>query len=299
MHFEKPGPVTDRILMLGRSESCIYLIDGGSECAIIGGGTIHIAPELIQQLADFNIDEKKIRRIIILHSHFDHCGIVPFLKRRWPELEIAASARARELLSAANVIETIVSLNQAVLQKYQRHKEADQLDLSFEGIEVDLILRDGDRIACGDLTLEVLEVPGHSSCSIAVFCPEAKALFSSDAAGIPLGDAVFTAANSNFDQYQASLARMAEMDVAVVLAEHYGGRSGRDAKLFFKKSIESAHRMRAMLQASFQRTQDIEKSTQAALDQLLPNVPADFLPKEVIYLVISQTMRFFQKKAMR
>ncbi len=54
MWIKKPGPVTDRIVLLGREESCIYLLKGikGAEHAIIGGGMIHIVPEVLSQLKD-------------------------------------------------------------------------------------------------------------------------------------------------------------------------------------------------------------------------------------------------------
>ena len=38
MIIDQPGRVTDNITMLGKKESCVYLIDGGGEYAILGGG---------------------------------------------------------------------------------------------------------------------------------------------------------------------------------------------------------------------------------------------------------------------
>ena len=80
----QPGSVTNRILLLGRKESCVYLLKGDEELALIGGGMVHIVPDVIKQLQNFRIPEDKIKRIIILHAHFDHCGIVAFFKKRWP-----------------------------------------------------------------------------------------------------------------------------------------------------------------------------------------------------------------------
>ena len=84
MVFDTPGKITERIWLVGRRESCAYLVGDGSEYALLGGAMAYVAPDVLEQLADFSIDETKIRRIVILHSHFDHCGMVPFLKRRWP-----------------------------------------------------------------------------------------------------------------------------------------------------------------------------------------------------------------------
>ena len=192
--IDKPGKVTDRILLLGQKESCVYILKGESEYALLGGGMSYIVPDVIEQLKDFNVEEKKINRIMILHSHFDHCGIVPFFKRRWPWVKVTASARAKELLSNPKVVESIEFLNQILLAEHGREKQAQELGLEFSGLDVEEVVAEGDLITCGDLSMEVIDVPGHSSCSIAVYVPREKAMFASDAGGIPFGDKVFTAA---------------------------------------------------------------------------------------------------------
>ncbi|MDX2498189.1 MAG: MBL fold metallo-hydrolase, partial [Desulfobacterales bacterium] len=106
MIIDHPGNVTERILLLGEKTSCVYLLKGKGEYAILGGGMTYIVPDVIRQLQEFNIEEKKIKQMVILHSHFDHCGIVPFFKRRWPWIKITASARAKELLDRPSVIES-------------------------------------------------------------------------------------------------------------------------------------------------------------------------------------------------
>lgn len=50
MIIEKPGFVTDRILFLGRKESCVYLLKGSEEFALLGGGLTYIVPDIIQLL---------------------------------------------------------------------------------------------------------------------------------------------------------------------------------------------------------------------------------------------------------
>ncbi|RLC31132.1 MAG: hypothetical protein DRH32_04710, partial [Deltaproteobacteria bacterium] len=80
MFIDRPGKITERILFLGRREACVYLLKGRGEYALIGGGMAYIVPEILDQLRIHDINEEKIRRIIILHSHFDHCGIVEFFK---------------------------------------------------------------------------------------------------------------------------------------------------------------------------------------------------------------------------
>ncbi len=290
------GKVTDRILLLGRNESSVYILKGKDEYALVGGGMVHIVPDMLEQLKTYNIEEEKISRIFILHAHFDHCGVVPFFKKRWPRAKITASAKAKELLAAPKVIEGIEAMNQALLDKHGCRKKAETLGLSFSGIEVEEVLKDGDVLSLGDLRLEVLEVPGHSSCSIAIWVPQEKAMFASDAGGIPYGDDVFTAANSNFDQYQKSLNRMAAYNIEVHLAEHYGARIGEDGRNYLKKSIADAQKTRKIFEETLQRNKDLKKSTEELTDRIMEKTPEEFLSRDVILIVVGQMLKYLNKQ---
>ncbi len=295
MVFDSPGKITDRIWLVGRREICAYIVGGEGDYALLGGGMAYVGPDVPAQLAAFGIDEKMVRRIVILHSHFDHCGMVPFLKRRWPWAAVTASRKSRELLQKPKVVQSIASLNQAMLVQKGMAQNADERGLAFDGIEVERIVGDGEVLTCGDLSLEILEVPGHSSCSIAVYVPEEKALFASDAAGVPFGDKIFTAANSNFDLYQQSLAKMAAKEIEIHLAEHYGARSGEQARQFLQGAVADAAETRRFLEDTYAATGDADRTTAILTDRIMAAAPGDFLPREVVAIVAGQMVRFIAK----
>jgi 2-aminobenzoylacetyl-CoA thioesterase len=297
MIVQKPGKVTDRITLLGRRESCIYHLDGGDEAVLLGGGMVHIIPDVLKQIEAFNIDEKKIRRLVLLHSHFDHCGIAAFFKKQWPWLTIVASKVAKELLAKPKVIENIRFMNQMSIDSNDMKHTLQSLGVEeFQGIAVEEVLSDGEKPACGDRTLEIIEVPGHSPCSIAVYVPEEKAMFTSDAAGIAAGDDIFTAANSNFDMYQQSLKKMAAYDINVQLAEHYGARTGKDAKEFLEKSMAAAAAQRRLIEESLNQTGDPGQSARDLTQKAMKVASSTFLPEEVVSLVTTQMVNFIHKK---
>ena len=107
MRIRKPGKIRDRLWFLGSEESCIYLLEGENESIFVSGGLSYLVPDILRQLKEFRIDEARIKKILILHSHFDHVGIVPFFKRQIPELEILASARGWEILGLPRAVQTI------------------------------------------------------------------------------------------------------------------------------------------------------------------------------------------------
>ena len=297
MKIKEPGKVTDRITLLGRRESNVYLLDGGSEAAIIGGGMVYIVPDILDQVRDMAVDPEKIRKIVILHSHFDHCGIVPFFKKQWPWATVAASVPAKAMLAKPKVIETINAMNQEALKRRDQLDDAKEKGYAdFKGIEVEQVLEDGQTISCGDLTLEILAVPGHSSCSLAVYVPEQKALFASDAGGIEAEDAIFTAANSDFDKYQQSLEKMAGLDIDVYLAEHNGARTGPDAANFLNRSISAAAQFRSRIEQSLAQTHDPKKTAKDLVAEKMDNSPSDLLSEEIISMIVGQMVYFVAKQ---
>jgi glyoxylase-like metal-dependent hydrolase (beta-lactamase superfamily II) len=295
MIIDQPGHVTDRIILLGRKESCIYLLDGGDEYAILGGGFAYIAGDVMDQLDRFEIDPKKIKRILILHSHFDHCGIVPWLKSKWPWAEVAASERARVMLARPKVIENIKSLNRMMLQEHgEEDKNVAQFLDTFH-IDIENVLEDQALLSCGDRSMVAIMVPGHSSCSIAVYVPEEKAMFSSDAAGIPFGNGVLTAANSNYDHYMTSLEKIFTYDIQVILAEHYGARTHADCRKFIRESAASAIETRELLEESWARTKDVRQSVQEITRKMMEWAPDDSFSGAVISLVVGQMMNYISR----
>ena len=98
MRIRKPGKVRDRLWFLGRKESGVYFLEGNDESIIINGGMSYIVSDLLRQFKEFGIDEERITKLLILHAHFDHVGMVPFFKRRHPKIDIYASRRGWEIL---------------------------------------------------------------------------------------------------------------------------------------------------------------------------------------------------------
>ncbi len=294
-HIDQPGYVTDDILLMGRPESCVYLLHGKEESVLLGGGMAYIVPDLLQQINAFGIDEQRIRRICILHAHFDHCGAVPFLKKRWPWAVITASGKARDLLARADVSETICQMNQEAITQRGLDTIARTLDFGFTGVIVEETLAEGDLLTCGNIELQVLEVPGHSSCSIALYMPSRKALFASDAVGVRKDGIYQPTPNSNYDQYQQSLARLSRFDLQVLLLEHYGSYLGQEAKAFIPKAIEAARETRHLLEETYRKTRDVDKCTQEVAALFKGRATDSFLSNNVRTMVAGQMVRYIAR----
>jgi len=296
MNDFQAGPITERITLLGRHESCVYWIEDQGQAVLMGGGMTYIIPDLLHQIETLRLHEQRIRQIWILHAHFDHCGIVPFLKKRWPWVQVVGSARAKELLDKPLIAQSVSDMNQKALAATGLSQTAGELGLPFEALPIDRSVTDGDVLRCGSLDLAVIGAPGHSSCSMAVYVPAEKALFASDAVGMRLKGVYQPTPNANYDQYQQTLAKLATYDVELLLLEHFGAYKGDDARAFIPKAMEAAARTRQLLEDTYRRTRDVEKCTQEVTALFLKRETDSFLSADVRALVAGQMVRFIAKK---
>ena len=291
MRIRKPGRVKEGLWFLGREETGVYLLEGRRESMIISGGMSYIVPDLLQQMTDFNIDERRITKLLILHSHFDHIGIVPFLKRRFSRMEVYASEKAWKVLTTEKAIRTINEFSRAVARRMLKEEVYSVHDLEWRDDISGKVVHDGDRIDLGEVTVSILEIPGHSSCSIAAYVPEWKALFPTDGGGIPFRETIITSGNSNYTRYQESLEKLKDLEVDYYCADHYGYLTGEEAGGFVRKSIEMAKKHRAEIENAYRSTGDIDKVAKAMIDSFYYENRDYFLSPEIFLEVYRQMVR--------
>ncbi len=287
MWIRGPQKVNEEIEYLGTTDMCIYLLKG-REYMFIEGGMSYVVPTLLRQLGERGIDQSKITKFLILHSHFDHCGIVPFFKRRLPQIEVLASARTKEVYGKERAIQFIRERNRAMIEYYGMQREAAELNLDFDEIPVDRIVKQGDKIDLGNgLTIEFAEVPGHSSCSIAAYVGKIKALFGSDAAGVPNEKGIiYPIGNENFIQFQQSLAKLNEYDVEILCAARNGVFLGKDGREFISNTIRAADQLRQEVIKRFGEIGDRERVTTELCDRIYAEVKIVDIPKGIFLRVI-------------
>jgi len=291
MRVRKPGKIRDQLWFLGAEESCVYLLEGTNESMIISGGLSYLVPEILKQFEEFRIDETRIGKLLILHSHFDHGGIVPFFKRRNPKLQVYASARGWEILRMPRAIQTFNEFSHSVARRGGKEEILAGYDLDWKEGITGIPVFEGDRIDLGNLDVLVMETPGHSSCSISAYVPRLRALFPSDAGGIPYRDMIIASGNSNFTQYQQSLEKLRNLQIDYVCADHYGYVAGEEARGFIQKTIEVAKQERSLMEAACRRIGNIDSAAQELTRDYYHKHPDWVVSSEIVEGVYRQMLR--------
>ncbi|PIP48741.1 MAG: hypothetical protein COS87_04235 [Chloroflexi bacterium CG07_land_8_20_14_0_80_45_17] len=265
MWIGEPGKITDSLDFLGTHENCLYLLKG-KEAMIIGGGMSYIAPSLERQFSGMDFDLKKIKYLVIPHSHFDHCGAVPYLKRKFPWGQIAASAYSKEVFSKEKVVNSIANANKEMIEKLGLESEDEKLNLQFDGIRVDRVVTEGDIIDLGDgIETHFIEAPGHTRCSMAIYVPKLKAIFPSDSAPFPTDDGTalsYPSAQYDYSLYMESLRKLAAYEVEICAFDHHGVFIADQAKSILQQGLELTEKFKDYIMEQYQKTGNLDKIAQ-------------------------------------
>jgi len=295
MRKREAGKVNSNLWYLGRKESGMYLLEGEKESMLISAGISFILGDVLAQMKSFGIDEKKIKSLLILHSHFDHVGTVPYFKRTYPELDIYASRRAWDILTMPKAIETMNAFSRMVAAKEGFQEVLAKYDTEWRDDIVGKTVSHGDVLAVDGMEVRIMESPGHSSCSIAAYIPALKTLLPSDAGGIPIDDDIFPSGNSNYTQFEESLEKMKDLEVDYYCADHYGYISGDEARDYTRQTIEATRQLRAQIEKIYKETGDIESSANILTEELFRRHPDYFISKEIIAGVFGQMVKHIAK----
>jgi glyoxylase-like metal-dependent hydrolase (beta-lactamase superfamily II) len=240
MIFAETGKLTDFFHVLGSKHFPTHLLLGSKPVLFEAGlsclGAIYV--EAVSKI----LKHTQPHLLFLTHVHFDHCGAAGFLKQSWPQLKIAASQSAADIIGRPNALKTISNLNAAAMDWVEKAAPGLSAKEPFQPFAVDLILADGDRIELpGGLTVQVLETPGHTWDSLSSYSPEKKLLVAGEAVGCtsPSGF-LSTEFLVDFDLYIQTIERLARLKVDILCQSHHQVFTGESARTVLQRSIPAA-----------------------------------------------------------
>ena len=241
MLIDKPGKIAEGLYLIGKQMCLMYLVKG-KQSMIIGGGMNWIAPFLESQLDELGIKVDGIDFLVIPHPHFDHCGAVPWLKRKYPQMKVLAAGAAKTVFGKQKVIDYMEAVNLAMVDQLGLRDQYEKMNLKIDSIVVDEVVNDSTVIGLGNgLEVYFIETPGHSPGDISVYLPRLKAIFPSDAVPCLLGSVDKQAIPSpqyDFALYKKSQRKLAAYEVDICGFDHNVAVIGPDAQQVLLKTVQ-------------------------------------------------------------
>ncbi|MBQ6401688.1 MAG: MBL fold metallo-hydrolase [Firmicutes bacterium] len=194
--FDFPGPVCR---VTGGHGGEALLICGSEKTALLDCGMAYCGPTTADNakkvLAGMGRD---LDMIFLSHSHYDHIGALPWLKKAFPGAQVLASRHCAGILSRPNARKLMGALGQEAKDLYAPDSP---VEIITEGLAVDRIIEDGETVSLGEEKVTALATPGHTDCSMSYCLQPAGILFTSESTGILEGkDYVHTPCLKSFVQ---------------------------------------------------------------------------------------------------
>ncbi|HOK07469.1 MAG TPA: MBL fold metallo-hydrolase [Syntrophales bacterium] len=248
MIMESRGLLAEGVYGLGVPDLPAYLLLGERPALFDGGITI-AGPLYIKDLREILGDEGRLVFNFLTHSHFDHAGSTPYLRRKIPGLKVGAHPLAAENLRKPGAVALIRSLCEEFETKYAGLIAGE--DVGFSSFDVEILLEDGMEVDLGGgMGFRVIHTPGHTRDALTFWLPRQRALITGEAAGVfDRNYAIQPEFLSSYNDYLASLERLARYEADCIMMSHYFTLTGEDARGYIPRSIEATVAFRRRIEA--------------------------------------------------
>lgn len=155
-HQEKrwidPFKIFGNVYYVGDSWVCVHLIDTGDGLLLIDCGNVGAKHLLIKAIYDMGFRPDDVKWIILSHGHLDHIGAANFFKEMFG---------TKLYLGEPDAI--------MFKEKPEFSFVQDSTDFLDDIFEPDEVIKDGDVLTFGNVTIKCYLVPGHTEGCVALF----------------------------------------------------------------------------------------------------------------------------------
>jgi len=240
--------IAPNFYQLGTPSYPAYLTMGDSGM-IIEGGTGATFPIIVGQIKELGIEPGRIKYLALTHTHPDHVGAVPHLKKLWPHLKVLGSEQAAKQLQKEEFIKNFLSIDRTITEILLVKGDIDWWSDELEDpvFEVEVVVREGEKIDLGSgVVWTVYETPGHSPCHISFHNERDGILVIGDATGIyePEKELFWPNYFQSLEEYCHSIRKLAALPARIGARSHGGVVEGEPRRYLQRvmKATESYHR---------------------------------------------------------
>lgn len=270
-----------------------FLIDDGTTAILYDSGFAftgyRVADNIKKALGD-----RPLNYIFLTHSHYDHALGAVYALKYWPDAKIVAGEYAVKIFQK----DSAKSLMRELDRKFAAICGVTEYEDLIDDLKVDIPVRDGDKIRAGTMEFTVVDLPGHTRCSIAYYLEKEKLLLSCETLG--LYDGLQTIVPSYLVGYQItmdSIAKAQRLEIENLLLPHFG-LLDREQTAFYMKNAEISARETAEEVVAILKAGGSHKDAFELFEKKLSNSSKIFevYPRDAMELNTGITIKLLEKE---
>lgn len=212
-----------------------FLIDDGKTAILYDTGFGFTGKQIAENIEKV-LGSRMLDYILLTHSHYDHALASVSICERYPDAKVVAGSYAADIFKRPGAKKVMTDLDCKAAEKYGTVGES----VDADKLKVDITVNDSDVITLGDMTLQVLSLPGHTRCSTAFYCRERELLLSCETPGVYNSrDRIIPSVLVGCDTALKSIDRIRELKIKNILAPHMGLLTEEQTE-FFLGNMKSA-----------------------------------------------------------
>lgn len=213
-----------------------FLIDDGKTAIMYDSGFAFTGYKVADNIKKI-LGDRKLDYIFLTHSHYDHALGSVYALKYWPDAKVVAGEYAAKIFAK----DSAKSLMRDLDGKFAVKCGVEEYEDLIDDLKVDIPCSDGDVIKAGDMEFTVVNLPGHTKCSVGYYNPKEKLLLGCESIGVyDGGEEVVPSYLVGVQMAIDSIEKVQKLDIEKVLVPHYGLLVGEKSELYFSKAKKNA-----------------------------------------------------------
>jgi len=211
------------------------LLIGKNKTAMIDCGMQFCAQKTIENVKNA-LNGRNLDYIFATHTHYDHIGALPMFRAAFPDVKLVTCEVGAAVLQKDTPRRVIRELSATAAGDYGIESIDEYSDDAFFA---DMIVKDGDVIDLGGISVEVLETPGHTRDSLSFYIPELELLTLSETTGVMFPDgSMYPSYLVGFEVSRDAIERCKKYKFKHLSLPHRGIVDDNAANTYFTKAEE-------------------------------------------------------------
>ncbi|MBQ8178534.1 MAG: MBL fold metallo-hydrolase [Clostridia bacterium] len=268
-----------------------YLIYDDQTAILYDSGFAFTGEKLSLRIKEV-LGERKLDYIFLTHSHYDHCLGSAYVLERYPDAKVVAGKHTQEVFLRPHAISKMQELDNA----HAKHFGITDYEFKGQGLRVDKVVKEGDKITVGSFDFTVLELPGHTKCSIGFYENNSKILLSNETLGIYHGTGILPVALTGFNDAISSIKKLKALKLKGVLIPHLG-IIGEEATKHYLSIVEGEFlRAKELILTHLKNGTDREEIVEDFQNTFIQGAIKDIYPPDAAYLNSLLMIKLIEKE---
>lgn len=271
-----------------------FLIDDGKTTILYDTGFGFTGFEVAKNIKSV-LGERPLDYIFLTHSHYDHALGSAYILRHYPTAKVVAGKYAVGIFQRDGAKRTMRELD----AKFAAKCGVGDYEFLGDELRVDIPVDDGDIIQAGDMSFEVINLPGHTRCCVGYFCKEKGLLLSNETLGVYDGEKTIVPSYLvSYADSIASVEKVEKLRIRYVLAPHYGILSQEQTKYFLDNMKSASENTALDILSSLKNGKSTDEIISQFKDKYWHGYIKEIYPEDAVNLNTSIMIELIRKELM-